>query len=213
MSMQLNKSEEDGASMMDQLIEHAILGDEHSFNQLVDLWYKRIYNYAFKQCSDDALAADISQKTFIAVYRNLKKLKDIRSFKPWIYRIATNFCIEEGRKKARAKTVSFTLTRNEEGDAIVSEDGVAEGATYNPEMSFRQQELERILLASLHGLPKEQRSVIIMKEYEGMKFREIAEVMNTSENTVKTWLYRGLKVLKRQLEEQKITKETLGYEL
>ena len=54
---------------------------------------------------------------------------------------------------------------------------------------------------------------INMKEYEGMKFREIAEVLNTSENTVKTWLYRGLKLLKVKLEEKNITKETLSYEL
>ncbi|MEQ9008497.1 MAG: RNA polymerase sigma factor, partial [Ekhidna sp.] len=65
----------------------------------------------------------------------------------------------------------------------------------------------------INELPKDQRSVIIMKEYEGMKFREIAEILDTSENTVKTWLYRGLKVLKQQLEDKKITKETLSYEL
>ncbi len=195
------------------LIEKAMTGDESSFNQLVNLWYKRIYNYALKQCSYEDVAADITQRTFIAVFKNLKKLKDVGSFKPWIYRIATNFCHQEGRKISRSKTVPFTMTQNDDGESTVKEEGEAEGVLFNPEMSYRQQELEKILFGCLQELPKDQRSVIIMKEYEGMKFREIAEILKTSENTVKTWLYRGLKLLRQQLEEKSITKETLSYEI
>ena len=198
---------------IESLIEKAKTGDEGSFNQLVNLWYKRIYNYALKQCSYDDVAADITQRTFIAVFKNLKKLKETGSFKPWIYRIATNFCHQEGRKIAKSKTVPFTVTKNDDGETTISEVGEAEGIFYNPEMSYRQQELERILFTCLQELPKDQRSVIIMKEYEGMKFREIADALDTSENTVKTWLYRGLKLLKRQLEDKRITKDTLSYEL
>lgn len=198
---------------LESLIEKARTGDETSFNQLVNLWYKRIYNYAFKQCAYDDVAADITQRTFIAVFKNLKKLKDVGSFKPWIYRIATNFCHQEGRKLSNAKTVPFTVTKSDEGEAMINEEGEAEGFYFNPELSYRQQELENILFGCLQELPKDQRSVIIMKEYEGMKFREIAEALDTSENTIKTWLYRGLKLLKQHLEEKNITKETLSYEL
>ncbi|MEO9484258.1 MAG: RNA polymerase sigma factor [Ekhidna sp.] len=198
---------------LESLIEKAMTGDEVSFNQLVNLWYKRIYNYALKQCSHNDVAADITQRTFIAVFKNLKKLKDVGSFKPWIYRIATNFCHQEGRKISNSKTVPFTVTQNDEGDTRINEEGEAEGIYFNPEMSYQQKELEKILFGCLQELPKDQRSVIIMKEYEGMKFREIAETLDTSENTIKTWLYRGLKLLKQQLEEKNITKDTLSYEL
>ena len=109
--------------------------------------------------------------------------------------------------------ISFTTKTDKDGESTIVEEGVAEGSFYNPEMNFRQQELERILFNCLDQLPGDQRSVIIMKEYEGMKFREIAEVLNTSENTIKTWLYRGLKQLKGHLEDKKFTKETLNYEL
>ena len=210
--MQVNQANETMMSV-DTLIENAQAGDEKAFNQLVSLWYKRIYNYCLKQCSHDEIASDITQRTFIAVFRNLSKLKEVRAFKSWIYRIATNFCHEEGRKRAKAKTVPFTMVRNEEGETVIAEEGEAKGMLFNPEMSFRQIELENILFGCLQELPKDQRTVIIMKEYEGMKFREIAEVMSTSENTVKTWLYRGLKLLKAKLEEKNITKETLSYEL
>ncbi len=197
---------------MEGLIQKSAAGDEGAFNQLVNLWYKRIYNYVLKQCSDMDNAADITQKTFIAVYKNLKKLKEIDRFKPWIYRIATNFCLEEGRRKSRSKTVSFTTTVSQEGETTIVEEGQAEGTYYNPEMTFRKQEIEHILFDCLDELPRDQRSVIVMKEYEGMKFREIAEILNTSENTVKTWLYRGLKQLKKYLEERNFTRETLNYE-
>ena len=197
---------------MEDLIRKSATGDESSFNQLVNLWYKRIYNYVMKQCSDADVAADVTQKTFIAVFKNLKKLKEIDRFKPWIYRIATNFCLEEGRKKSRSKTVPFTTATNSEGETTIVEEGRAEGSFYNPEMTFRKQEVEQILFSCLDELPSDQRSVIVMKEYEGMKFREIAEILDTSENTVKTWLYRGLKQLKKHLEERNFTKETLNYE-
>ncbi len=198
---------------LESLIEKAKTGDETSFNQLVNLWYKRIYNYVLKQISNEDLAADVTQKTFIAVFKNLKKLKDTGSFKPWIYRIATNFCYQEARKLTKSKTVAFTVTSNSEGDSIIKEEGEAEGSFYNPEMNYRQLELEKILFKCLQAIPSDHRSVIIMKEYEGMKFREIAEALQTSENTVKTWLYRGLKMLRKELEENRITKETLSYEL
>lgn len=195
------------------LIENALAGDEGAFNQLVNLWYKRIYNYALKHCGDEDLTADITQRTFIAVYRNLSKLKEKSRFKPWLYRIATNFCYEEGRKKLKSKTVPFSVTRNEQGEVTTVGDCEAKGIFFNPERSYQQQELERILFDCLGQLSEDQRSVIIMKEYEGMKFHEIADALDASENTVKTRLYRGLKTLKIKLDERNITKETIHYEL
>lgn len=197
----------------DSLIAKAQKGDETAFNQLVNLWYKRIFNYALKYCGDEELTSDLTQKTFIAVFKNLKKLKETASFKPWIYRIATNFCHEEARKQARNKTMSIhTPSEDEENDQGIGEQQTKD-RMFDPERSFQQLELEKILFSCLQELPEEQRSVILMKEYEGFKFHEIAETLDTSENTVKTRLYRGLKLLKSRLKEQNITKETIHYEL
>ena len=197
----------------DTLIERAKKGDEVAFNQLVNLWYKRIYNYVLKYSADEDLAADITQKTFIAVFKNLRKLKDAGSFKPWIYRIATNYCHEEARKQARNKLVSMAPTTGEEEESAGAMEGEAKERMFNPERSFQQVELEKILFGCLQQLPEDQRSVILMKEYEGFKFHEIAETLDASENTIKTRLYRGLKTLKKRLAEQNITKETIHYEL
>ena len=197
----------------DSLIDKAKKGDEVAFNQLVNLWYKRIYNYVLKYSSNEDLSADITQRTFIAVYKNLKKLNDAGSFKPWVYRIATNFCHEEARKSARNKLVSITASRSEDEEQPTITEGEATERMFDPERSYQQVELEKILFSCLQELPDDQRSVILMKEYEGFKFHEIADALNASENTVKTRLYRGLKVLKQRLEEQNINKETIHYEL
>jgi len=195
------------------LIVNAQKGDEKALNQLVGLWYKRIYNYVLKYCCDSDLATEISQKTFIAMFRNVKKLNDIDRFKPWLYRIATNFCHEEERKKKRNKTVSLTVSRKNEETTETMEVGQAEGNYFNPERGYQQLELEEALLSALGELKEEQRSVVIMKEYEGLKFKEIAETLDTSENTVKTRLYTGLRNLKDILKRNNITKETVYYEL
>jgi len=196
----------------DTLISNAQKGEEKALNQLVSLWYKRIYNYVHKYCSDDDTAAEITQQTFIAMFRNIKKLKDIDRFKPWLYRIATNFCYEESRKQKRNRTVSLTVTKEDETEEQI-EVGEAKGNFFNPERSFQQTEIEGILLSSLGELNEDQRTVVIMKEYEGLKFTEIAEALDASENTVKTRLYRGLKNLKGILERKNITRETVHYEL
>ncbi len=83
----------------------------------------------------------------------------------------------------------------------------------NPERALRLTELSDILQECLTTLSDEQREVVIMKEYEGLKFREIAEALNISENTVKSRMYYGLEAMKRILERRNITKETIGYEL
>ncbi|MEM6736852.1 MAG: sigma-70 family RNA polymerase sigma factor [Bacteroidota bacterium] len=195
----------------DHLISRAQKGDEKAFNQLVNYWYKRIYNYVLKYCAEEDLATDLAQKTFIAVFKNLKKLKNPDSFKPWIYRIATNFCHEEARRQARNKM--HAIAQNPEEEKHTSNQAIAESRMFNPERSFQQTELEKIIFKHISELPDEQRSVVLMKEYDGFKFHEIAEALSTSENTVKTRLYRGLKFLKKRLEEQNITKETIHYEL
>ncbi|HMI65020.1 MAG TPA: sigma-70 family RNA polymerase sigma factor, partial [Cyclobacteriaceae bacterium] len=83
----------------------------------------------------------------------------------------------------------------------------------NPESQLRHTELSDLLQKCLTELPPEQREVVIMKEYEGLKFREIADVLNISENTVKSRMYYALDELKRILDRKQITKESIGYEL
>jgi RNA polymerase sigma-70 factor (ECF subfamily) len=196
----------------DSLINSARNGDQAAQGKLVQLWYKRIYNFSYKFFTDHDLAMEVCQKTFISMCRNLQALQDIARFKSWLYKIAVNYCREEARKMKNSRSVPFDSVTNYE----VEESPRWEGSSMrqdNPELQFQQAELSEILQKALLELNAEQREVVIMKEFEGLKFREIAEVLNISENTVKSRMYYGLDGLKKILERNNITKETVGYEL
>ena len=195
----------------DALITRAREGDKNAQGRLVQLWYKRIYNFAYKFFSDHDLAMEAAQKTFIAMHKNLPNLNDTARFRSWLYTIAVNYCREELRKRKTAKSVSlYDLNPGEAEDSYRWER--SEERSENPEKMLRQSELSDLLQKCLMELSEEQREVVIMKEYEGLKFREIAEALNISENTVKSRMYYGLDGLKKIFDKNRITKESIGYE-
>lgn len=173
------------------LIEKSQHGDERAYGKLVGLWFKRIYNFSLKYFGEHDLAMEVSQQTFIVAYNKISKLRDADSFKYWIYKIALNHCREEDRKQKRRKWYSIFV--NDETKNFESDLG-------HPESEYYQKEREEMLGDYLRRLPEEQKTVIIMKEYDNMKFREISETLNVSENTVKSRLYYGLKALRKMME-------------
>src|SRR5688572_33506721 len=196
----------------DNLIARAKEGDQGAQGKVVQLWYKRIYNFAYKFFMDHDLAMEISQKTFISMCKNLQSLQDNARFKSWLYKIAVNYCREEARRKKNDRSLSFDIVWNR--DAEESPKWESTGQRFdNPESQLQRMELADILQEALSELNVEQREVVIMKEYEGLKFREIAEVLNISENTVKSRMYYGLDGLRKILDRKNINKDTIGYEL
>jgi len=196
----------------DTLIIRAKQGDKNAQGKLVQLWYKRIYNFSFKFFQDHDLAMEAAQKTFISMCRNIEGLQDTSRFKSWLYKIAVNYCREEARKVKNSKWVPFDAVVNVDAEESPRWEGSSTRQD-NPEKKYQQRELSDILQRSLMELSAEQREVVIMKEFEGLKFREIAEALNISENTVKSRMYYGLDGLKKILEKNNITKDTISYEL
>ena len=196
----------------DFLITAAKDGDPLALNQLVKLWYKRIYNFGYKYFADHDLAMEVTQKTFISMNKNLNSLKDNGHFKSWLYRIASNYCHEEVRKQKRKWVFPFMKVQSKDDKDFIR-NTEATWRESNPDKEYARTELKGLLQKALKILPEEQRMVVIMKEYEGLKIREIAEVMDISENTVKSRLYYALGSLKKQLEQWNINKETIHYEL
>lgn len=196
----------------DTLIVKGQGGDQSAQGKLVQLWYKRIYNFGYKFFLDHDMAMEVCQKTFISMCRNLGTLQDASRFKPWLYKIAVNFCREEARKRKANRSLPFDLVWNR--DAEDSPQWESSGQRHDdPERQLQQLELSDILQRALLELNEEQREIVIMKEYEGLKFREIAEILNISENTVKSRMYYGLDGLKKILEKRNINRNTIGYEL
>lgn len=177
------------------LIEKSRKGDEHAYGKLVGLWFKRIYNFSLKYFADHDLAMEVTQLTFIVVYKKIDRLKDVDSFKYWLYTIALNNCREEDRRQKKKHWYSIFVS--EEASQVESKYG-------HPELEYQKKEKEELVAELLKTLPEEQKTIVIMKEFEGMKFREIAEALNISENTAKSRLYYGLKALKKLLEKSEL---------
>ena len=169
-----------------QLIIQAQGGNSRALNQLCTKWYHFVYNLAFKYFADEETARDVSQQAFIKVQQKLGQLQEPAGFKSWLCRIVINLCHTENRQRKSREAVRERYLGQQ-----------AAGFAYSPEESYQQKEESRQVLRALQQLPEEQRTVIIMKEYEGLKFREIADILNISENTAKSRLYYGLKGLRK----------------
>jgi len=196
----------------DALLQRAAQGDQHAQGRIVQLWYKRIYNFSFKFFLDHDLAMEVTQKTFISMCRNLQALQDIGKFKSWLYKIAVNYCREEVRKKQNSRSTSFEKVWNIESEHSPRWESSTTRRD-DPDRQLQHSEVSDILQEALMSINDDQREVVIMKEYEGLKFREIAEALNISENTVKSRMYYGLENLKKILEKMNINKDTINYEL
>ena len=180
------------------LIAKAQKGEEGALNELFSIWYDTVFNIAYKYFSNEALAQDICQQTFMTIQTKIGQLKDPNRFKFWIYRTTINHCHTEVRSaKSRANRLKNYYEINQQ-EWMPSHEG-----------QYHQEQKRKIVLKALQKISKEQRTIIIMKEYEGLTFREIAELLDISENTAKSRLYYGLKALRKHFDLDHLTKEQL----
>jgi len=178
----------------EELVEACLAGEESAFDILLVRWEKRIRGAIHRLVGSDEEARDLCQEAFLKAYRSLRSFKQEARFSSWLYQIALNLCRDRMRRR-RGKTM-VSLDELEEGGAAV--------ATPGPSAIDRIQErdVSRLIARAIESLPDEQREVIILKEYQGLTFLEIAQVLGVPISTVKTRLYRGLEQLRSRLEHQ-----------
>lgn len=195
---------EGGSPQEASLVRACKEGDQTAFNLLVWRWEKPLFNFTYKYVGDAHLAQDLVQETFVRVLRSIGKYEHRGAFSTWLYRIAVNLCRDHFRKKKLPMVSLNDYYTTASGDRVYVKDQVVDETARSDEAmaAARREELVRRLLA---GLPEEQRIVILMKEYQGLKFREIADVLEMPEGTVKARLYRGLRTMREQLESNGIT--------
>jgi RNA polymerase sigma-70 factor, ECF subfamily len=185
--------------MSDQeLIELFIAGNTSAFNRLVSRWQKKIFHFAYRYTCSSEAAKDISQETFIRAYKNLVYLQDHDRFPGWLYRIAMNACLDHKKKRRRRHISLDELDQQaQQGHNLPPELWTAEKE--HPDQNVQRYELQEIIQKALATLPEEQRIVVIMKQYQDLKFTEIADILQESVNTVKTRMYSGLANLRQNL--------------
>jgi len=197
----------------EELIQKFKAGNVNAFNQLVWRWEKPIFNFILKMCGDIDTSKDICQRTFIRAYNSLRKLKSPEKFKSWLYQIALNLCRDEIRSHSKRNWVSLEKIQADSDDGAALPESLRSQRANSPEHQWEKTELCLYLAEALKQIPEEQRVVIIMKEYQGLKFSEIAEILNQSINTIKSRMYYGLTALRKVFEQWEINKEAFEYDV
>jgi RNA polymerase sigma-70 factor (ECF subfamily) len=177
----------------EELVARSISGDNESFNELILRWERPIYALAYRTIGREEDARDVCQETFLRAFRALPGFRGQAKFSSWLYRIALNLCRDWVRRERRTPVVQAPegmdlmelAAAREPSESI--EDLVARKATTKA--------VERAMAL----LPEEQRTAIVLKEYHGLTFQEIADLVGCPLSTVKTRLYQGLTVLRREL--------------
>ena len=188
----------------EELVARSMGGDLDSFNQLVLRWERPIYALAYRVIGREEDARDVAQETFLRAFRALGGFKGQAKFSSWLYRITLNLCRDWIRKERRTP-----VSQAPEGIDIVELAGEATPSETIEQLVGRNQ-LSRAVSKAMASLPEEQRTAIILKEYHGLTFQEIADMLDCPLSTVKTRLYQGLSVVRKQLEQAGVNPDALG---
>ncbi len=178
----------------EELVELSSRGDTEAFNELVVRWERPIHALAYRVLGREEDARDVCQEAFLRAFRGLKGFKRQAKFSSWLYRITLNLCRDWLRRERRARLVQPPE------DFDLGEQRVADPINETVEDLIVRRDLGRAVSKVMAALPEDQRTVIVLKEYHGLTFREIAELLGCPLSTVKTRLYQGLSVVRRRLE-------------
>jgi RNA polymerase sigma-70 factor (ECF subfamily) len=176
----------------EELVALATAGDADGFNQLVRRWERPIFALAYRMLGREDDARDVCQETFLRAFQGIKGFKGQAKFSSWLYRIALNLCRDWMRRERRS-AVMVTLPVDSEPAHFADTLETAEDRTV-------RRDLGRIIAEAMAALSEEQRTTVVLKEFHGLTFQEIADLQGCPLSTVKTRLYQGLNVLRRQLQ-------------
>lgn len=187
----------------EELVARSAGGDIDSFNQLVVRWERPIYALAYRVIGREEEARDLVQEAFLRAYRSLGGFRGDAKFSSWLYRITLNLCRDWIRRQKRAPFVEAP-----EGVDVIELAG-EQGPVESVEDLVARRDLGAVVNRAMAALSEDQRKAIVLKEYQGLTFQEIADLLDCPLSTVKTRLYQGLVVLRRELERQGITADVV----
>jgi RNA polymerase sigma-70 factor (ECF subfamily) len=178
----------------EELVRLAQAGDPGAFEALAERHQKKAYHIAFGFARNREEAKDLSQEAFLKAFMNLKNFDGRSGFYTWFYRILINVCLDQ--RKRRSRQVNEEFTEGVENHLDPSHPGAS---TSTPDSEAIARQLSRKVGAALEALPPSQRTAFILKNHQGLSIKEIAEVMETAEGTVKVHLHRAVKALRQDL--------------
>jgi RNA polymerase sigma-70 factor (ECF subfamily) len=174
-------------------------GDARAFSALVARHRQPVFNFILRYVGQRQRAEDLVQETWLKVVRGSTDYEPRARFTTWVYTIARNLCVDSGRKESHRQAESLDSPRGVDGEGAPLGERLADGLAPSPERAAHNLGLQPVLTAALQALPAEQREVFLLREYQGLSFKEVAEVTRVNENTVKSRMRYALEGLRARL--------------
>jgi len=183
--------------LVNKKIEQVLAGDQDAYEDIVLMYQERVYFVCYKILYNAQEAEDAAQEAFLRAYMNLEKFDQSRKFSTWIFRIATNLCID----KLRKKKPDYSLDANIPGTEGMNMYATMESEERLPDEKVASMELGEQIQYALQQLPDTYRPAVVLRYMEERSLKEISDILNLPLNTVKSRVYRGRELLREQLME------------
>ena len=174
-----------------QIVQRVLQGDVNAFEKLVLEYEKSVYAITQRMTGNAEDAADMTQETFIKAYNSLSSFRGDSKFSVWLYRIATNVCLDFLRSRSRKPTVSLSV---EDDDGEEVELDIAD-ESQSPERLLERGLTRDAVRRGLNALSPEYRQILLLREIQGLSYEEIADVLTLEVGTVKSRIFRARKRL------------------
>jgi len=176
-------------------IRKAKKGDLESFQKIYDMFTRKVLNFIYRMVNSVEEAEDLTQETFVAVYKKLGSLKDNDKFEPWLFRIARNFVYQRYRARPPASVpIDFLDEDGQPTTQLIDQ-------RKNPDEAFQARELEDAVQREINNLPQQYREVFVLSAIQHMTYQEIAEITDRSLPSVKTNIHRARIEIRKRIKE------------
>lgn len=184
------------------LVNQSRLGDTEAMERLILKYQDRIYNTILKICGNNHDAAELTQETFVKFIEKINTFEGRSSFYTWLFRVAVNLTLNYCQRRSRKGERSLELTAgdNEQGKVKLGS-FLADEKACDPAEAAQKKEIRRIVLEGLNRLDEQQRTIVVLRDIEGMNYIEIADTLELELGTVKSRLSRARAALKDILKE------------
>jgi RNA polymerase sigma-70 factor (ECF subfamily) len=183
-----------------QLMLRLRAGDDGAFRELFEKHSRAIVNFAYQFIGNRARAEELAQDVFFQIYRAAARYEPHAKFTTWLYRIATNACLNEVRRPER-RFRTRSLEYSEEDSRERAEIALPDPNAVRGESALAGRELEARIRDVLAALPPNQRAALVLSRVEGLSYREVAEALECSESAVKSLVFRATATMREHLAE------------
>lgn len=180
----------------DLLLAYCDSEDRRDFGRLVQRYERELYNYLRRYLGDPEMAEDVFQATFLQVHLKCRTFEEGRRFRPWLYTIATNQAIDAQRRTKRHKMVSLDRGgSNHDSEEVGTLVDLLIATEPAPLTRIDDQERQKVIRDAVQELPESLKTVVVLVYYQGLKYREAADILGIPVGTIKSRLHTAIQKL------------------